>query len=43
MRIMCNIPDATIVYKLEHLVVKKIVESLFKYNKGIDIMIDALN
>lgn len=38
-----NIPDATIVYKLEHLVVKKIVESLFKYNKGIDIMIDALN
>lgn len=38
-----NIPDATIVYKLEHLVVKKIVKSLFDYEEGIDITIDALN
>lgn len=38
-----NIPDATIVYKLEHLVIKQIVKSLFEYKEGIDIMLDALN
>ena len=38
-----NIPDATIVYKLEHLVIKQIVNSLFEYKEGIDITLDALN
>lgn len=37
-----NIPDASIVYKLDHLVVKNIVKELFGYQEGVIITNDAL-
>lgn len=37
-----NIPDASVVYKLEHLVVKNIVKELFGYQEGVAVTIEAL-
>ena len=37
-----NIPDASMVYKLEHLAIRNVVKSMFRYKEGIDITIDAL-
>ena len=37
-----NIPDAAIVYKLDHLVVKNIVKELFEYQEGVAVTIEAL-
>lgn len=37
-----NIPDASMVYKLEHLVIRNIVKSMFGYTEGMTITKDAL-